>query len=172
MLVPSSHKESNISIYLNEVYYVNDLTEKSKEIIVNGKYKAAPLNYISSNDLSSEIEYAKKAIWQGKVVLIDTTEYIRASTNDKCLNMYSGSWNTNSSFCSKNNWLYLNDIWWTISPYSQTNSGNVWFLRSGGDLYGGNVAVARAPRPVVTLSSKIQIVNGNGSEISPFEFRW
>ena len=145
-------KESAMSTYLNGTYY-NSLNATARSMIVNGEYKAAPVSSDSASDISEQIGYASEAIWKGKVGLLDVTEYMRATTG---------------SSVSSNNWLRISDNYWTMSPYSSSSSRSVWFVRSAGSLFNTYANNKSGVRPVVTLSSNIQIKGGVGSSSDPY----
>ncbi len=145
-------KESEISTYLNGTYY-NSLNATARSMIVNGEYKAAPVSSSSISDISTQIGYANEAIWKGKVGLLDATEYMRATTG---------------SSVKSNNWLHISDYYWTMSPDSYGPSYRVWIVISGGGFGSYNAYNSLGVRPVVTLSSNIQITGGTGTSSSPY----
>ena len=148
-------KESEMSTYLNGTYY-NSLNATARSMIINGEYKAAPVSSTSVSNISTQIGYASEAIWKGKVGLLDATEYMRATTG---------------SSVSSDNWLNINDDYWTMSPISigYSNASNVvWIVSSSGDFYHYSAFGSFGVRPVVTLSSNIQITGGTGTSSSPY----
>ena len=160
-------KESEISTYLNGTYY-NGLSELARNMIVDGIYKAGPINYQEENSLAEEIGYAKRALWKGKIALADATEFIRASTNINCTNMHSTVNASNS--CELENWMYKGGSWWTMSPEAVSErSITVWLVYNNG-LYGAGFAVMTENiYPVVTLKPDIQIISGDGSENNAYQ---
>ena len=73
---------------------------------------------------------------------------------------------------SSHNWMYLNDIWWTMSPYSYGNSYGVWTVHSNGDFDNNYRAYnSLGVRPVVTLSPDVQIISGDGSENNAYQLQ-
>ena len=109
------------------------------------------------------IGYASEAIWKGKIGLIDATEYVRASTNSSCTNMYAGK----QGNCGVNNWMYTSSInyLWTMSPGS---SYTVWIVSNNSELGNRFAIIASSIRPVLTLNSNIQITGGTGTSSSPY----
>ena len=146
-------KESEMSTYLNGTYY-NSVNATARSMIVNGEYKAAPVSSSSISNISTQIGYAREAIWKGKVGLLDATEYMRATTG---------------SSVSSNNWLNISAHWWTMSPASDSYSNDVWYVHRSGDLYRNSAHGGNGVRPVVTLSPEVQITSGDGSESSPYQ---
>ncbi len=145
-------KESEMSTYLNGTYY-NSLNATARSMIVNGEYKAAPVISKSISIISEQIGYASEAIWKGKVGLLDATEYMRATTG---------------SSVSSDNWLHISDNFWTMTPKSYSTSYTVWFVRSYGDFSTSYAYLTDGVRPVVTLSSNIQITGGVGTSSDPY----
>ncbi len=152
-MLPS--KESEISTYLNGTYY-NTLNSTAKNMIVNGDYKAAILDSttFSQTNISTQIGNIKKAIWKGKVGLLDATEYMRATTG---------------SSVSSDNWLHIGDAYWTMSGRSINASNLVWVIHSDGDIWYLNSSNSYGVRPVLTLSADVKIKSGNGTSGAPYQ---
>ena len=161
--------EAPINTYLNGEYY-NGLNETARSMVKQDAiYKVGVLLRTSGQTTSTDVSQVNAAKWKGKVGLIDATEYVRASTNSSCTgaNAYyntSGCYNNSSS----HNWMYLNDYWWTLSPYSTSYSYHVWFVRSSGDFFYTSANNSTGVRPVLTLNSNIQITGGTGTSSSPY----
>lgn len=166
---PLPSQEADLNIYLNGTYY-NGLSAEAQRIIVDGIYKVGVLNFSNNQTLSTEIDYANTVKWQGKVALIDATEYARASTNIVCSNINSF---VSDSLCYNNpqDWMYDNSIyWWTISPYSYSRSYTLWRVSSEANLHHGSYASFTSNvRPVVTLSPEVQITDGTGSSSDSYQ---
>ena len=161
--------EADLNEYLNTTYY-NGLNETAQDMVkTDAVYKAGVLNYSSSQNLATEIGYASSAKWKGKVALIDATEYVRASTNSSCTNIYNGSSQNSSYPCKNNNWMYISGTyWWTMSPYSSNDSNAVWYVYRSGFLNYYSAYDAYGVRPVLTLKSEIQITGGSGTSSNPY----
>ncbi len=162
--------EAPLNIYLNGEYY-NGLNSTAKEMIKEDAiYKVGPIDYTSNNSLNIDINYANQVIWKGKIALIDATEYIRASINSNCTNMYA--YVSGSSNCyvnsSSHNWMFNSDAWWSISPSFSGNSYSVWTVTNGGYFYDIETHMTEGVRPVLTLSEKVKITGGNGSLSQPY----
>ena len=84
-------------------------------------------------------------------------------------------WYNSSCYNNSNthNWMYLNDFWWTISPFSSGGSYIMWRLTTTGpfNITAGDYITtnARGVRPVVTLSPEVKIISGDGSSSSPYQ---
>ena len=149
-------KESEISTYLNNTYYNTILDSPARNMIVDGNYKAALMDStaFSNENIKTQISYSNEAIWKGKVGILNATEYLRASIG---------------SNVKSNNWLYIQDIYWTMSPRSINYSNLVWVVHSDGDLWYLDSKENYGVRPVVTLSPEVKITSGNGSSSSPYQ---
>ena len=158
-------KESEIGMYLNKEYY-NGLSSEARGMIKSDALYKVGVLYYDNTSMSQDIEQVNTAKWKGQVGLIDATEYVRASTNSSCTDVDSGYDTAN---CNNNNWMYLNDYWWTISPYSYSISQNVWYVRSSGDFNYSSVDRSNGVRPVVTLSPEVKIIGGDGSSTNAYQ---
>ena len=164
-------EESEMSIYLNGAYY-NGLNSIARSMVKqDSTYKIGIVSHEIKKSLSNNINQASSVKWYGKVALIDVTEWIRASTNGGCTDVYS-IYNTN--ICSAQNWMHLDDYWYTLSPYSSDNTSSVLGMSGGmyatwGHLKAIGVSSSNGVRPVVTLSPKVKITGGDGSSSSPYQ---
>ena len=158
-------KESEIGMYLNKEYY-NGLSSEARGMIKSDALYKVGVLYYDNTSMSQDIEQVNTAKWKGQVGLIDATEYVRASTNSSCTDVDSGYDTAN---CNNNNWMYLNDYWWTISPYSYSISQNVWYVRSSGDFNYSSVDRSNGMRPVVTLSPDVKITGGDGTSTNSYQ---
>ena len=164
--LPSQEADLNEYLYLNTTYY-NGLNATAKNMVkADAVYKAGIVNYASSSNVQQNITEVSSVKWKGKVALIDATEYVRASTNSSCTSVSQGF--QSSAPCKNSNWMFNSDVWWTLSPYSNSNSRSVWFVNSGGYFDGINAITSNGVRPVLTLNSNIQITGGTGTSSSPY----
>ncbi len=165
--------EADLNTYLNTTYY-NGLNVTARSMIKSDTmYKVGVLNYSSSQTTSTDMTQVSAAKWKGKVALIDATEYVRASTNSSCTGAsayYTSSSCYNNS--SNHNWMYRSNknYWWTMSPWSSTNSSYfVWVMYGDGYFNVNGAYNMNAVRPVVTLSPEVQITDGTGSSSDPYQ---
>ena len=160
--------EAPLNTYLNGEYY-NGLNATAKSMVKEDAVYKVGVLYNNNTSMSQDMEQVNAAKWKGKVGLIDATEYVRASTNSSCTGVYAYSY---SSSCynnsSSHNWVYLNDIWWTLSPYSLSGSTLVWYVTSSGAFNSYTAYSSYGVRPVLTLKSNIQITGGTGTSSSPY----
>ncbi len=163
--------EAKLNTYLNNDYY-NTLTSESQNMIdLNAIYKVGVLKEQTGQTLETDLEQVEATNWKGKVALIDATEYIRASTDSGCINVYNGSLNNSNYPCKNSNWMHTSNFnWWTISPYLYGASYAVWLIRNSGFISNHLAYYAYGVRPVVTLSPKVKITGGNGTINNGYTF--
>ena len=94
------------------------------------------------------------------------------STTDRatCLAKEIYNWDSASN-CYSNDYLYKSGYsQWTLAPYSSAT--DVFFVNSGGYVYGSNARSTRGVRPVAFLKSNISITDvGLGTAESPFQLK-
>ena len=166
--------EADLNIYLNNEYY-NQLSNEAKQQIVNHSFNVGMVAYSSGQQLETDIKQSKMYTWQGKVGLINVTEYVRAAAIDKnCASVYNYS--TTSTKCYYiDNWMFdevgsdyglsnMTSYYYSGSDYNTY----VWIImndypnsspRTGGHLFW----------PVVYLSSNIKITSGTGTSQDPYQ---
>ena len=99
--------------------------------------------------------------WDGKIALINPSDYGYASTDTTCRSRLS------SSDCKNENWLANNTTYWTLSPYSD-GAFYVLFVYSGGSVSSGYASTFRGVRPTLFLKFDIAITEGTGTQSDPF----
>ena len=74
----------------------------------------------------------------------------------------------NESSNLNNNYLYIGDTYWTMSPayFNGTNAYN--YVVQNGKLNVMTVNSNALVRPVITLKNSVKLLNGNGSLTSPY----
>ena len=112
--------------------------------------------------------------WNGKVGLINASDYGYATDISQCnnvLNNYNDS--SNSYACRSNDWLFdISNNQWTISSRARSSSAYLVFrVSSDGDLPAGSSSDGYKVRPTFYLKSSVIIdANGvSGSEQNPFQ---
>ena len=165
----SNNWDSPVSLntYLNGTY-LNSLSSEAQNQIVASDYSIGEVNDFN-NDLAGQINDENSTKWNGKIALPTLSEYLRTNSNSNCKT--SSSNNGNSETCKNTTWMYASNIdyWWTLSPCDRgdfyviiVNSyGEVNYNDAAGNSY---IEV----RPVITLSSKVQITGGTGSKSNPY----
>jgi len=159
---PLPAEEAQITKYLNNDYY-GTLTDEAKGQIDTHLWNVGPLDS-TNKTLEADVSQEKAYKWRGKIGVINTTDYVRASTYATCTTVYSA--NTIEYPCKNNNYMYNSSIsWWTMSPYSGSNSHLVLRVSVEGDITEG-YAYGNV-RPALYLTSKISL-DGNGTEEDPY----
>ena len=95
---------------------------------------------------------------EGKIALIDPSDYGYASTPEACRSELG------SSNCKNENWLFNSANQWTLSPYSG-NADLVFNVYSGGGVSFYDAGYTRGVRPVLFLKSDVVIAGGTGESI-------
>lgn len=160
--------EADLNTYLNDEYY-KGLNSTVQRMITEGIYKVGVLNNQSGQKINVDISQVNAVKWKGKVALIDATEFVRVSINSSCDSVYSSTYSGGTN-CGILNWMLFDEIYWTMSPFSDTYSSYVFYVDAAGRLYDGfgDANNLYGVRPIVTLSSEVQITGGTGSSSDPY----
>ena len=157
-------RPATLNTDLNETY-LGTLSAEAQSQIVLAAYNAGTIEFNNTN-MQTQINNEKTSTWYGKIALPTTSEYIRAGSNTNCKTFYQFYYNDKT--CKNSIWMNNNTDWWTITPYNR-NSNSVLSINSGGGIgYYDYASYANNVRPVVTLSSEIKFVSGDGSQENPF----
>ena len=156
-------RPSSVNTYLNETYY-NTLSDKLQNYIQDSTFYIGSVSEGNSANDNAEMIREKERLkeWNGKVGLINLSDYAYASREQSCLDIV-----LNNRLC-KNSWLYQNQYEWTMNANAEAPY-LVYYLDTSGHLNGfSNVINRHVIRPVVFLKSDIKIASGNGSQELPF----
>ena len=159
-------KEATLNTYLNNEFY-NSLSDDVKSLIVESTWNVGPTLYNQAN-LSESVKEESAYKWKGKIALMNTTDYVKASTNSSCTNVsdyYNSSCYNNRS---AHNYLYSNNYLWTISPVAESYAGCVFLIHDGFLERYSRVGDIGGVRPALFLSAKT-ILTGEGSEADPYK---
>lgn len=157
--------ESQMNTYLNTTYY-NTLTDDSKAVIDNHIWNVGPLDQANKTLEQSLIEESSYK-WRGKVGLIYPTDYVKASINSSCTNIYNGTSKNSSYPCKNNNYLQAAYSYWTMSPSSSSGSHLVWYVYGTGYLNFYYAEYGYGVRPTLFLTSDINL-EGEGTSTTPY----
>ena len=158
------NRPATLNTYLNGDYY-NSLSSTAQSQIVEATYYAGEVTY--NSDMQDQISDEKVTTSKVKVALPTLSEYIRANSNKEQCGTISLN-NDNYSTCKNSDWMDNNDDWWTVSP-SPADSDLLYFVRDDGRVYSSLAYYTFvAVRPVITLSSEVQITGGTGTESNPY----
>lgn len=161
-------KDAELNTYLNNTY-LNSIEDK--DLIVSHKWNVG-FTKNGNYDLKEQILAEKSQVWNGKIGLINSSEYIRTNTNvEKCGDIYQN--NNNHETCKNTTWVQNivsksePSFIWTITP-NPLLSRDVWLIHDDGNLNSGyatgNIG---SVLPSVYLSSDI-ILSGVGTQTNPY----
>ena len=159
------NRPATLNTYLNSTYY-NSLTNTAQSQIVEATYYAGAVTD-NNNDIKDQISDEKVTTSKVKVALPTVSEYLRANSNKEQCGTYSLNNDNYSTTCKNTTWMSSIN-WWTLSPIS--GDSNTLFNVSGSGYVSYDYAVntSYAVRPAITLSSKVQITGGTGTESDPY----
>lgn len=176
-------QDATINTYLNNTW-INTLDFKDN--IETHSFEVGGLYYVSTytggdKGLIKEKQEEKTFKWNGKIGLLNITEYTESSTNQNCRSVYSNYYYALNSAgnslkdnlptegwpCKNNNFNYKNYNQWSLSPYSN-NRNNVWNVISSGSFGSNYASNPFGVRPAFYLKSSIRL-SGLGSPESPYE---
>ncbi len=157
-------RPASLNTYLNGTY-LNRLSSEAQGQIVASDYSIGAVTD-SNNDLADQVNDENSKTWNGKIALPTVSEYLRTNSNSNCKTF--SNFNNNYSTCRNTTWMFNSSYWWTLSPASGYSS-DAFYVYNSGDVYytyadNSNLAV----RPIVTLSSEVQITGGDGSQSKPY----
>lgn len=165
---------SSINKYLNSDFY-NTLGDNAQLVELHtfnvGPVPIAWDEEISNTSIKQDLNNEKAITWDGNIGLLNATDYVRASLDDRCVSA-RGSWVSNTDFpCSNKNWINEKKLCWTINAVSGSQD-LVWLI---GDYIGayetkGTLSVDNAPIktfPTTYLKSEITL-SGKGTEEEPY----
>ena len=161
-------RPASLNTYLNGTY-LNQLTSTAQSQIVTHDWSIGIVT--PTSNLADQINNENSSKWNGKVALPTISEYIRSNSNkSSCGSLSLNSDNYRS--CRNTTWMYIIDVWWTLSPHSSSSDDvlNVGFIGDVGLVYSDFAdTLGIAVRPSVYLSSKIKITGGDGSSSDPYQ---
>ena len=158
--------ESTLNKYLNDGSWTG--LSNLESYIDNHSWNVGGVYYTADDKgIVKEKEEEKQLTWNGKVGLMNITEYVDASLNPTCTSARSNYSSASGSPCKESNWTYKNYHQWSLSPNSYGRS-NVWDVNSAGffsyDLANGtSVGV----RPAFYLKSSVRL-GGLGTSDEPY----
>ena len=169
---------ATLKTYLNGDYY-NTLTSEAQSMISSSKYYLGGYNALSqtSQDMysyerkisGSDYYYSTNPnSWVGKLGLMYVSDYGYASANCETKKLYASS-TTDLRACNDTNWLYnIKANEWLLPQFSSV-SGDALRVHSVGFVNNYYVDGNQfAVRPVLYLTSAVQITGGEGTESSPY----
>ena len=121
-------------------------------------------NCIYPGDGNCTDNMSRTSTWTGKVGLIYASDYAYASDNRSCNNDI-----TYTLACADDNWLDLNQGFWTMTPRNSNYFGNAVWCSTGYNLGDNVTSAALGIRPSVYLKPNVTILSGDGTSSNPYK---
>ena len=164
----SVDKDSEMLTYLNGEYY-NSLSSGAQGLIVNNTWNVGGIFGEESNpngEIELALEEEKAYQWNGKVGLINETDYLNANSNQSLCSSGMG-FNSNLETCVTTDWMYIpGTYWWSLSPIAGI-SNRVFGVGNDGDVSNHRARYSDGVRPAVFLSSSLSL-SGSGTQSDPY----
>ena len=167
-------KASTLNTWLNGEYLNNSNNNASylgadKQYIVNHDfYINTPGNTSDTETIGVDTSQEKLYKWNGKIGLIQVTDYMKVSTNSSCTSIYAAR--QASHPCGIGNYLKPSGNYWSISPLVDDTTAKVFVLSSDGNVSWSGATNSYGVHPSFYLSSNINL-QGEGTSTSPYEIR-
>ena len=156
-------KPTTLNTYLNGEYY-SSLTSQAKYQIDSHDFGIGEVVW-NNTSLATQISDEKKTIWNGKIGLINVSDYIKSNTNtNKCSNF--SLINTNYSTCKSTTWLVGKNTYWTFSPASNGTSPRN--IQTSGQINSASASTISNYRPALYIKDNVEIIDGEGTSSNPY----
>ena len=175
--------DSSLNTYLNTTW-INTLDFKDNiemhSFNVGGVYYTS--TYVGGDKgIIKEKQEENSLTWNGKIGLLNITEYVESSTNQNCTSVYSNYFHGKDSAgsfirdnlpngewpCKMNNFNFKNYRQWSLSTFS-ANRNSAWFLHANGTFTNGNnTSGIIFARPAFYLKSSVRL-GGLGTSDEPY----
>ena len=158
--------ESTLNKYLNDGSWTG--LSNLENYIDTHSWNVGGIYYTADDKgIVKEKEEESWLTWNGKVGLMNITEYVEASLNPTCTSARGNYAAASGSPCKELNWTYKNYHQWSLSPNSN-NRITVWYVNSAG-YFSSNYAnnTSFGVRPSFYLKSSINL---SGSGITGEEY--
>jgi len=184
--------DSSLNTYLNNTW-INTLDFKNS-IDTHAFYVGGVFYYNTFNNgysggdkgLLKEKGEEQVYTWNGKIALMNITEFVETSLSDTCTSVYSnyyyqpnnvtqtGTSSTTAKYsngdwpCAKQNWNYKSTIHqWFLSAYPYSRN-SMWFVDNSGAFYSPSANNANVSvRPAFYLKSSVKL-GGLGTQDTPY----
>lgn len=157
-------QDSSLNIYLNNEYY-NSIVDR--DLIAQHSFYYGGLTWGSA--YKALITEEKEHTWNGKIGLINISDFYKASTSSSCnenVNDHGGEYDTGAK-CGLDNYLRCGKQYWSLSS-NKVNSRYVIPITSDGFLGSASSSVQVIyVRPVLFINSDIKL-KGDGTADSPY----
>ena len=161
--------DSYINTYLNNNFY-NGLSNNVKSLIVKHNFNIG--HVLFSDKLEDTLRTESEYIWQGKIGLLNISDYIKANSNINVCNSVN-SYNENAILCSETNYLYSENPSFSISPRPLNVISEFVFainysIRPNNPLHDYTAYNALDTYPVFYINAAVKFL-GNGTENNPYQ---
>ena len=168
---------ATLQTYLNGDY-LNSLSAEAQGMIGNAKWNlggSPTFRRLYANDYytferGTTVYSGRSTEWIGKIALMYPSDYMYAGDLSKC-SKDGFNWDTDQANCRDTSWLRNTSTFqWTLSPDSSV-SNSVFIVRDSGFVSSSSYSVVTysyASRPVLYLSSTVEIIGGDGTSGNPF----
>ena len=167
---------ATLNTYLNGTY-LESLSSEAQAMIENAKWNlggSSTYSGLYANDYytferGTKVYSGRNTEWTGKIALMYPSDYMYAGDLSKC-SKGGYNWNTDQTNCRDTSWLRnTSSAQWTITPFS-SYSHSVFLVNDSGSVYRNynRVAKSDASRPVLFLTSTVQITGGEGTQSNPY----
>lgn len=160
-------EDASLNTYLNTTY-LGTINDDSGHIVDHNFNVGTPGNNLDTEDIATDVDQEALYKWNGKVGLMNMTDVLKTTTNTACTSLKSAYSNSAVGNCNTNNWMWAKTGYeLTISPYVNATRFTVWRV-SGDGFATNNIAnTTSGVRPVVYLSSDIEL-DGSGTSDKPY----
>ena len=159
-------RPASLNTYLNGDYLTSTLNSIAQSQIVAKDWSIGGETVDSQYDLAEQINDENSSKWNGKVALITTSEYIRSNSNKGSCGTLNKN-EQNYKICQSTTWMFNGVSWWMLTTNAHL-SNNVSIVRNDGYINSYDAKMTYGVRPVVYLSSNVQITGGSGSSSNPY----
>ena len=165
---------ATLNAYLNGIY-LNSLTSEAQTMIGDAKWNLGGwdtsslyANQFYEYERGTTVLSGRSTEWTGKIALMYPSDYMYAGDLSKC-SKDGYNWDTDQTNCRDTSWLRnTSNIQWTITPFSSVSHSVFYVYNSGYVDYHNGVTNFLAYRPILYLSSTVQITGGDGTSGNPF----
>ena len=164
---------ATLNTYLNETY-LNSLNSESQTIVGNAKWNLGGSNssglyadQFYEYERGTTVYSGRSTEWTGKIALMYPSDYMYAGDLSKC--MQTGlDWDADKANCRDTSWLRnTSSSQSTLTPSSMLSS-DAFDVGNSGYVGYHIVAISNASRPVLFLTSTVQITGGEGTQSNPY----
>ncbi len=152
--------------YLNTTFY-DTFGEKYKSMIIASTYNINELTHPTTGVAQDvyEDEVQAQTVSTYNIAIMNAYDYLYAAAPN-LWNLKQSEQENNTEY-KDNNWMFINQFEWTITPYA--SNGYIHPISSSGAISGGySVTNSLYIRPVFYLKSEIILKSGSGAEENPF----